>query len=66
MHVSECGIVKAPGDCDRDMKSIFAIASGTQRDLGDGTMGIVVGVHNPGHLSVEFFETADFPATREY
>lgn len=37
------------------------------RDLGDGSLGWVIGGHNVnGRLKVKFFESADFQATREY
>jgi hypothetical protein len=40
---------------------------GKLRDLGDGTLGIVVGAHNVGgRLKVKFFEPSDLRATREF
>lgn len=36
------------------------------RDLGDGTQGIVVGAHNQTRLLVDFFETSDYQAIKEY
>lgn len=37
-----------------------------QRSLGNGKSGYVVGAHNRGNLSIEFFEKSDYEATLEF